>query len=326
MLIRITKSNYSAQLALAILLALGLWIPNFFSDTSPQIADSPTFLYGLLFDWVQNHIILAKLIAFVCVILQAFMLTELVRTHSLSKNPMFVGLIYIVLMSAQSDWQIIQPFLISNFFVIGAFSYLFKIYDRKEPYEYVFNVTFLLALASLLTASFLPLAIVVFWIFLSYSINRWREWFIAIIGFAFPFFVLFLWASLTENMDVFSDFHIPLTAFDTFWRMPAIAVWMQIFIPIVFLLTLAGLGFSRFQAKFNEISQRKKNTAMMLGLLWTFGVTMVLSQSVFPLYLATLFVFSAFFIAEWFCQSRRKWLPELMLYVFILVAFGVQYL
>ena len=326
MLISITKSNYSAQLALAILLALGLWIPNFFSDTSPQIADSPTFLYSLLFDWVQNHIILAKLIAFVCVMLQAFMLTELLRTHSLSKNPMFVGLVYIVLMSAQSDWQIIQPFLISNFFVIGAFSYLFKIYDRKEPYEYVFNATLLLALASLLTASLLPFAVVVLLVFLSYSISRWREWFIAILGFAFPFFVLFLWASLTENMDVFSDFYVPLTALDTFWRMPAIAVSMQIFIPIVFLLTVAGLGFSRFQVKYNEISQRKKNTAIMLGLLWTFGVMMALSQSVFPLYLATVFIFSAFFIVEWLCQSRRKWLPELMLYVFILVAFGVQYL
>ena len=326
MLIRITKSNYSAQLTLAIMLALGLWIPNFFSDTSPQIADSPTFLYSLLFDWVQNHILLAKLIAFVCLILQALMLTELVRAHSLSKNPMFVGLVYIVLMSAQSDWQIIQPFLISNFFVIAAFSYLFKIYDRKEPYEYVFNATFFLALASLLTASLLPLATIVFWIFILYSVSGWREWLIAIIGFAFPFFVLFLWASLTENMDVFSEFRIPLTALDTFWRMPEIAVPMQVFVPIVFLLTVAGLGLSRFQIKYNEISQRKKNTAILLGLLWTFGVMMALSQNVFPLYLATVFVFSAFFIAEWFSQSRRKWLPELMLYVFILVAFGVQYL
>lgn len=325
MLIHSTKFNYLAQLALSILLALVLWLPNFWLDTPSKIVDSPTFLYSLLFDWTNTHTTLAKILAFVCVLLQAFMLGELVRTHALSKNPMFVGLIYIVLMSAQSDWQTLQPFLISNFFIIGGFSYLFKIYDRKEPYEYVFNASVLLALASLFSASLLPFGLIVFWIFLFYPINRWREWLIAILGLGFPFFALFLWASLTENSDVFSNFLIPIGSLENFEKILEILVPIQIFIVMVFLLSVAGIGFLNFRAKYNEISQRKKNMAIMLGLFWVVAVAIFKLNYVLP-YLATAFVFSAFFIAEWFCRNERRWLPEVMFIVFLAVAFGVRFL
>ncbi|MCL2414007.1 MAG: hypothetical protein FWC94_01985 [Bacteroidales bacterium] len=327
MLIRSTRFNYLAQLALSILLALALWTPNFWMNTSPKVVDSPTFLYSLLFGWTKTHTMLAKILAFVCVFLQAFMLGELVRTHALSKNPMLVGLIYIVLMSAQSDWQTLHPFLISNFFIIGGFSYLFKTYDRKEPYEYVFNASALLALASLFSASLLPFGLIIFWVFLFYPINRWREWLIAILGFAFPFSALFLWTSLTENLDVFSEFLTPITEFENFGKTFENAAWtIQIFILAVLLFSFVGVRFLNARGRYNEISQRKKVMAVMLGLFWVVIVAIFMSNHALPAYLATLFVFSAFFIAEWFGQSQRKWLPELVFYVFVIAAFGVQYL
>jgi hypothetical protein len=209
MLIRLTKSNYSAQLVLLVLLVLAFWVPNFIVLEPAEVVEPQTFLYSALFGWTKTHIVLAKILALLCVFLQAFWLNAIANTHSVSKNSIFVALIYIVLMSAQTGWQTMQPFLISNTFIIGAYWYLFKIYDRKDPYEFVFNASMLFALASLISTSLLPFGIVMVWIFLSYPINKWREWVIAILGFLFPFFVLFLWASLSENLEVFNEFFIP---------------------------------------------------------------------------------------------------------------------
>ena len=324
MLIRLTKSNHSAQLGLLILLILALWARNFVVITPTEIVEQQTLLYSALFGWTKTYIVLAKILAFVCVCLQAFILNEIVKAHSISKNSIFIALIYVVLMSAQSSWQTMQPFIISNFFILGAYWYLFKIYDRKEPYGFVFNASLLLALASLFSASLLPFGLITLWIFLAYPINQWREWVITIIGFSFPFFVMYLWASLTERLDVFSDFLIPILNFSGLKKLVEMPLFVQIFIAAAFVFSLVGVGFMRFRAKNNEISQRKKIVAIKMGVFWIVATALLTSYS--PVHLATLFIFSAFFIAEWFYKSKQQWLPELLFVGFLVVAFGVQYL
>jgi hypothetical protein len=322
MLIRLTKSNHSAQFGLLILLALALWVRNFVVHTSIEIIEPQTFLYTALFGWTKSNLVLAKILALVCVLLQAFWLNEIIRAHSLSKNPIFVALIYIVLMSAQSDWQVIQPFLISNFFIIGGFSYLFKTYDRKEPYQFVFDTSFLFGFAALISASLLPFAMVVFLVFLAYPINKWREWLIAVIGFAFPFFALYLWASLTENLEVFSEFSIPILNFSGLEKVVEMPLTLQIFMAVVLVISLVGMIFVRL--KDNETSQRKKIVATILGAFWI--IVVALTTFYTSAHLATLFVFSAFFIAEWLYRTERKWLPELVFCGLLAAVFGVQYL
>jgi len=324
MLIRLTKSNHSLQLGLLILLVLALWIRNFVIHTPVEVIESQSFLYNSLFGWTKNHVLIAKILAFVCILLQAFLLSEIAKIHSISKNSMFIALIYVVLMSVQSDWQSMQPFLVSNFFIIGGYWYLFKIYDQKEPYGYVFNAAILFALASLFSASLLPFALIVFWIFLFYPINKWREWLIAILGFAFPFFVVYLWAFFTENLNVFSEFLIPTMDFDSLEKIVEMPLPTQIFILIALLLSVVGMGFMQLRAKYNEISQRKKITAIMLGVFWITTVAVFTSYT--PIHLATLFMFSTFFIAEWLYRNERQWLSELLFYGFLVAAFGVQYL
>jgi hypothetical protein len=324
MLIRLTKSNHSLQLGLLILLMVALWVRNFTVHTPVEIIEPQTFLYDTLFGWTKTNMVLAKILAFAGVFLQAFLLSEIVKQHSVSKNSMFIALIYAVLMSVRSDWQVIHPFLISNFFVMGGYWYLFKIYDQKEPYDYVFNASVLLALASLFSASLLPFGLIILLVFLSYPINKWREWLIAIIGFGFPFFVVYLWASLTENLNVFSEFLIPITNFGVIEKFTEASLSIQIFISLVLLISLLGVGFMQLRAKYSEISQRKKITAIMLGVIW---ITIVAIFTPYNLaHLATLFVLVSFFIAEWFYRIERQWLSEVVFYGFLATAFAVQYL
>jgi len=324
MLIRLTKSNHSLQLSLLILLAIALWTRNFVAHTPIEIIEPQTFLYESLFGWTKTNMVLAKILAFMCVLLQAFLLNVIAKIHSVSKNSMFVALIYVVLMSVQNDWQMMQPFLIANFFIIGGYWYLFKIYDQKEPYEYVFNAAILFALASLLSASLLPFGLIMFWVFLSYPINKWREWLIAILGFGFPFFVVYLWASLTENLNMFSEFLIPMMDFDSLKTIVEMSLPTQIFVWFVCLISLIGIGFMQLRAKYNEIAQRKKITALMLGVFWIVCVAMFTSYT--STHLAALFAFFAFFIAEWFYRNDRQWLSEVIFYGFLVAAFTAQYL
>ncbi len=323
MLIRLTKSNHSAQLIFLCLLTLLLWIRNFIMPVSVEIVEPQTFLYSALFDWTKTHVVLAKILAFVCVFLQALTLQEVVRTHSLSKNPIFVALVYIVLMSAQSDWQTMHPFLISNFFIIGAFFYLFKVYDRKESYEPVLYASMLFALASLFSASPLLLGVVALLIFVYYPINKWREWLIVFLGFGFPFIVVFLWASLSERMDVFSEFALSSVRFENIEKIIDVPLQVQIFRLFILIVSLLGMVFMRFHAKDNEISQRKKIGAMILGVCWIAIIS--LTSPLSNVSIASLLPFFAFFIAEWLYRNEHKWFPEVVFYLFLLVSFYALY-
>jgi len=324
MLIRLTKSNHSLQLSLLILLAIALWARNFVVHTPVELVESQTFLFDVLFGWTKTNMVLAKILAFVCVLLQAFLLSNIAKKHSVSKNSMFIALIYVVLMSAQSDWQTMQPFMITNFFIMGGYWYLFKIYDQKEPYEYVLNAAMLFAFASLFSASLLPFGLIITWIFLLYPVNKWREWIIAILGFGFPFLVVYLWAFFTENLDVFSEFTTPIMSFDNLEQITEMPLFTKIFLGFILAVSVVGIGFMQFRAKYNEIAQRKKSTAMILGVFWIISVAVFTSYTV--THLATFLLFSAFFIAEWFYRNERQWLSELMFYGFLIGAFSVQYL
>jgi hypothetical protein len=164
----------------------------------------------------------------------------------------------------------------------------------------------------------------VFLVFLFYPINKWREWLIAIFGFGFPFFAVYLWASLTENLNVFSEFSIPVMNFNGLEKIAEMSLTTQIFMLVVLLISLLGIGFMQLRAKFSEISQRKKITALMLGAFWIMFLGIFTSYN--PTHLATLFIFSAFFIAEWFYRNEQQWLSELMFYGLLVIAFAVQYL
>ncbi|MCL2683220.1 MAG: hypothetical protein FWE63_07055 [Bacteroidales bacterium] len=320
MLIRLTKSNHSAQLSLLILLTLAFWVRDFVVYTPIELIEPQTFLYNNLFGWTKNYIVLAKLLAFGSVVLQAFMLSQLAKQHSVSKKSIFIALIYIVLMSAQSCWQTLQPFLISNFFIIGGYWYVFKIYDRKDPYEFVFNAFMLFALATLFSASLLPFGLIMFSILWGCSINQWREWMIAILGFAFPFFIVFLWASLIENLDVFSEFFIPMMKFGGFENMAKMSLFNKIFVSTILIISL--VGGVKLRSTNNEISQRKKNVAIIWGAIWVAIVALFFYT---PAHLATLFIFCAFFITEWIFRSSRQWVSEVVFGVVLIVAAWVQY-
>lgn len=323
MLIRLVKSNHSAQLILLIVLAIALWARNFVIDTPSGTAESHTFLYNVLFGWTSTYVKLAKIAAFLCILLQAFLLTEIVKKHSLSKNPIFVGLIYVVLMSANSEWQNMTPALISIFFIIGGYSYLFRICDQKEPYEYVFNASALFATAALFSANLLLLGITSFLFFLYYPINKWREWVIALLGFGFPFLIMFLWSMLDNQADVFAEFVIPEINFEGFKDFKETSLFVLIFKLFVLLFSLFCIVFLRLHAKENEISQRKKIGTMMIGVCWM--SVLLLGQLYRNIDFTPLFVFFAFFIAEWFCRSELRWLPEIGFFVLLGLSFCALY-
>ncbi|MDR2907476.1 MAG: hypothetical protein LBU91_05765 [Bacteroidales bacterium] len=314
MLIHLTKSNQSAQLALLTVLTIVFWLPIFWKNKPIAIIGPQTFLYSTLFGWTATYVVLAKLLAFFCVVLQAYMLNEIIRRHALSKNPMFVGLVYVVLMSAQSEWLTMQPFLLSNFFILAGFSNLFKIHDRKEPYDSVFNASFWLALAALISPSLLPFGMIICWVFLFYPINKWREWVIAIIGFIFPFFVLFLWASLANRMDVFAEYALPVWDFSGFENLFNQSFSKRIFVVVVSGMGLLSAGFMRLRLKEKEISQRKKIIAMMLAAIW-----------IIPVAIATSCLFFAFFIAEQLYRNERKWWVEIVFYGLLVVVFYARF-
>jgi hypothetical protein len=98
----------------------------------------------------------------------------------------------------------------------------------------------------------------------------------------------------------------------------------QIFVLFICLISLLGIGFMQLRAKYNEIAQRKKITALMLGVFWIICVAMLTSYT--STHLATASVFFAFFIAEWLYRNDRQWLSEVIFYGFLVAAFTAQYL
>lgn len=316
MFTRIFKSDYIFQFIFFIITALIIWGKAFFSvDYTYAPLNAP--LYEIIHWMLADKFILKIILSFGLLIFQALVLKHTLSSNDLSpKNSLLPAFLYVVLMSSFGNFQNIQPLLFANLFIILALQTLFKAYSKAESYEQIFNAAFMISIASLF---YFPVIIFMFFIWLVllvFSILKWREWLISLLGFITPYLFVFSYYFLTDSLPI--KFGGYLKFFENInFQQPHLQLSHIIFLSILALIFMLSLIYTSLRLGERSIFYRKKIIVLIVFSILS-AVSFIYAKDFFVFQLCLLFIPFSFFFANYVAQIKKIMVSE----IFLLIVFG----
>ena len=320
MLVSVFKRNAPFIPILILLLGLLLWADGFifYKDFAYSVSDAGP-LFSFLEDFFRAHPLLDRLMAFVILLLQVFLLNGVGQANSLLGRPSWLpGFIYLLMMSSHPQMLSLHPALIANLFLIIALARTFKAYSDGQQMTEVFNVASLVALAGLF---YYPALVFFFWLVLAlgiYFLLNLRGISAALIGFFSPFFFLFTYFFLTDQLE--SRFFEMTTSFKpflifehTFSLYPSL---LGISLGLISLVSFMKVILSYANDK--PIRIRKRFRVLFYFFLVCLA-TFLLVTSNYLLNLSLLMIPLSIVFSIFLLEFRKKRIAELILFLFILL-------
>ena len=320
MFLRIFRSGYYTDVLMFLLISALLWIPAFIQ---PPYAYFPSGL-GLGSEFIRDNLqlpaIIAVILAFVVLIVQAVVLNfVLAGNPAFSKSLFLPAVIYIISMSHNPELLTLHPLLIANFFLIFSFKNLFNAYEKPQAFREAFNASFWISVASFF---YYPAAfyIVFIWVsFFIFRINTWREWLISIIGFCAPYFFLVLFLFLSDQLNIFESYYIQGISWSglTF----NFGFHDYVFWP-VFLLVLMVSLFKFIHERVDKVINIRKSFSVAIAFLIISGIMLLFNGFNATLQEFLIFPAAAIIIGFYFIESEKKFISELF-FILLIVAVAV---
>ncbi len=288
-------------------------------DDTPPLASA--FL-GLM-DWVFGRSVFAwQFIAFLLIFFQAsYFGIMLINNKAYEENTYLPALIYGLLAFFSFDLFSFSPELLASTFLLFAINNLFKeIEFRIQRDDIVLKVGVSIGLASLLVFSYAAFLPAVAFLLALFARITPRKIFILLSGFALPHAILvmiyFYWDS---GSLLWQNFYLPNLYFSKHAFISTKALFVLGLIPLTyFVFSLVMLNrvarFTRYQSQLLQVMFIWLAPSAMLILL-----TRELTPHSFYIFLPIL----SYFISHYFLLIRRKWIAEIMLWVFV---FGIVFI
>jgi len=191
---KLITGNRVITVSIILILATGLWMPVFLSPgislTSGVESSMP--LYSLLSQLFENSPIVSKLMAFLLMLVEAFLLVRINARFVLVQQRTFLPALFFIIVASHSpalmQWN---PVLPATIFMILILELIFQSH-QEDPNSYrFFEAGLMLGLGSLFYA---PLAYMLGFIWVANMVQRpfyWREYVLPVLGLSVPFMVTF---------------------------------------------------------------------------------------------------------------------------------------
>ncbi len=320
MFIRFFKTNQLATLIALPLFAALLWLATWIK---PQVVVAFSAMsFYTLFKSINQFPLIAALLSFALVMIQAFYLSRLINKYDLresrERSNFLAALFAVLFLSVFPAFRTLLPQHVSGIFLLLMVDRIFDSYRKEPAFSNCFDAGFFVSIATLFyfpAVIFLPL------IYIGFSVLRafaWREWLITLLGFLIPWFFVFtwfFWFDQTGEMFSASGNTIFSPSYFDFGK-PEHAVLIYIFFGL--LLLPAMLHFIKTMT-----SGKVRTNKFFLIFTW-FLLLAVLSGFVFPVGSYNHFSLAALPLAvifsNWFISLKKSWVAE-SLFSILLAAF-----
>jgi hypothetical protein len=319
MIIRFFKSNNPLTFILLPLLALLLWITGFCWGQSVVVKYSMP-LYEILIKPISSIHFVGTLIAFILVVLEAFLLNYIVNENEILPKPSYLpALFYIVFMSSDNTLLMIYPLIVANLFILLAIYKLVSSYRKDSAFSNAFDAGILLSIATLFYIPclvFLPILGIGFILFRPFN---WREWLISFIGVLVPYTFVFTYYFWNDRSGYFGDVKL----FFSGWHQHTALVLSKSFY-FMFTVSVVILLFSFRKLFVGILDASQKNKKGIILLLW-FSVLAMLSIFIAPSVsirsFSSLAIPVSIFCANYFLKIKKSWWAELLFILLIASVF-----
>ena len=309
-MLKFFKHSYIAQLVVIVLLVVALWIPAFLShDASEDIFDSS----GLAM----------TIFTFVVFGTSVFFFNSMLSVNQLvTRNSSIGAFVFVLCMSCiriQSDFY---PFLLACPIIMMTIQTIYLIYLVEKPEAYLMNAGFFIALASMF---YFPSIILIIWVLFAMiimNIKGWKRFLIPILGFFFPYFILFVYFYFNHTLiESFEEYALIFNGLG--FEKLGIKTSEYVALALVFVFLGLSLLMLKSEKADNSVATRKKVGVTLW--LFVFGFVMLFMQK--PVMCnGLIFIVLAIFVSMALCYIKKSKIIDILLILLMIAIVVNQYL
>jgi hypothetical protein len=325
MLVKFAKKSLNQQFFL-VFVAFVLLILNlvFTKNISIALKSKDSFIaQGIssqisTYEWL-NYLVITILLGLVCLISHL-----LIKRHKLSINTFFPFFVFEILVFVIASYLKVNSVIII-ILLLCTFNSLAQMYETKRSMLVSFASTFYISLASILDFNLIWLNIIVFLSLIIYGDYKIRDWIMAVLGMVFVYFWLFLgifyWDFFSGNSSPSILNELSLT-FDYNILLSKLNLSLLIFLAAALFISIRATIYILLKKKALTIETSTKTIVISVFFFLTLLCFLFTKFDCNLLILCC--VFASFFISEFLLQYRNKFVPELLCYTLIILAFLVK--
>jgi Family of unknown function (DUF6427) len=327
MVIGFFKSPQPAALFILPVITAAICGATYFANKSfaPYSAyEMPLFNLITQIPGTANHLLII-IVAWLLITSQALHFNKIMIEHEVLYKPSNLpSLIYVVVASMVPVFIGFHPVIFVNSILLFTVDKIFKLYKNPAPLAIDFDISFLIALASLF---YLPCILLTFFFFISLIIVRpfsWRDWLVSLMGLLTPWFLLFTIFYLGDRTSILAE------SFSIVKLKTVISVYAGTARPVLFtliavaLLLLLSLLKLRGNYYKNVIRTRNYQLVVFFMLMFTILITVIpYEKALFRFALVA--IPASVFISYYFLAAKRAWYYE-SLFVLLVVIWGYNYI
>ncbi len=315
MIIRLFRNTQPMALVILILISASMWLISWMQHFSIQESGTMPFYEFLLKLLKGFPSYVAVIIGFILTTSQAIHLNMILNKHEvLYKASWLPALIYIFMAGLLPPFLSFHPVLFVNSILIFALDKTFSLYKNDSVLALTFDSAFLLAIASLF---YLPAILLVVFLMAGIIILRpfsWRDWIAGLTGFALPFFFVFLYYFMKDDVTLLYT-KISGSGISKKIVLGHIYIYEYTF-TVVLAAILFVLSLVRLQTNYYKNVTKSRLIQQLLIILFLTGIFIAIIAPVNQLFrFAIPAVPLSVFIAYYFLSGKKLWIMETMFWL-----------
>lgn len=321
MLLRLFKGFMPTNLVAILLFAVFFWARVFFDTTNQgiYIDQNPMLLYKLVMDFFISIDIqlLNKLVAFLLVLLQAFIIVAINNHFNLLGYRSYMPAFFFVLITANfTNYMQLQPILFANTLFLFAWIRMKKAKGKQNALANYFDASLLIGLASLFYFNFIYLVIILLINILISRPGNLKE--IGMAGFG----VVLIWYLFFMSYYIADSSVYDINALLSFE--PGISDFMNLSLSTkiadAFFLLLVLISSLALFKYYNSLNINIRINLKLFFYLFVLGILLIyLTNSSYELvYLISIPV--SLFLSLFFMNVRSKLFADLLLFLALLLS------
>lgn len=273
MILTLFKKSYLIQIAFLIGFTLIIWLPGFIQPNTFPVSELSVYTYPVFSNPLINNPLISKILGFLLLLTEAFILSFLFSSHQLTHSNSFLsGFLFVLFLSRMPNHLYFHSALPAILFLLLGLKTLLENFKSYRSYNLILTSSLWFSLASL----FIPSLVFLFpliWIgLILFQSFNWRSIPISIIGFLIPYLLVFLtyfWLDKTplfiqQTKGIISSLISPFS-------MPKSQGLIEFIISAILILIASSFILPRIGNQ--VISIRKKTTLMY----WFLGISILIS-------------------------------------------------
>ncbi|MFM6954271.1 MAG: DUF6427 family protein [Sphingobacteriaceae bacterium] len=257
-----------------------------------------------------------KLLGLLVLFAQALLFNKVINTHNLLGKPSFLpGLLYLICTDFSDTLGVLSPVLLVNFVLIWLLNQFLSSYRKPDARDLIFDMGLLIGLGTILYTSFIFFFPIVWVGLLIFRPFNWREWFMAVLGFATVAFFL----------GFYYFWNGALAHWWQNWEVPRVANPITLLpYPVLVLVSIIGvLGLVQLRMNFfRSIVHIRKSFQLLSALLGVVILSSMLAYGIQLNHYILATVPLSVLLAYYFMHATKAWVYESL---FLLLLGSVLY-